>query len=82
MLNGAVCLTDSSDYLDEYLKHGENSSIYDLKHLKNLPALAEELLKNQEKMQTIADAGFQMAEKYHTWKFRAMEIHKLLQTMD
>ena len=82
MLNGAVCLTDSSDYLDEYLKHGENSSIYDLKHLENLPALAEELLKNQEKMQTIADAGFQMAEKYHTWKLRAMEIHKLLRTMD
>ena len=82
MLNGAVCLTDSSDYLDEYLKHGENSSIYDLKHLENLPAVAEELLKNQEKMQTIADAGFQMAEKYHTWKLRAMEIHKLLQTMD
>lgn len=82
MLNGAVCLTDSSEYLDGYLKHGENAFVYDLEHLEALPALVGDVLKNQERMQAVADAGFQMAGKYHTWKLRAMEIHKLLQTMD
>lgn len=82
MLNGAVCLTDSSDYLDEYLKQGENALVYDLRHLEALPALAGELLKNPEKMQAVADAGFQMAEKYHTWELRAIEIHRLLESMN
>ena len=82
MLNGAVCLTDSSDYLDEYLRHGENALVYDLKNLEELPELAEKFLGNPEKMQAVADAGFQMAGKYHTWKDRAMEIHRLLQTMN
>lgn len=82
MLNKALCLTDSSLYLDNYLKNFENAVVYDLKHIEKLSKLAEELLKDPAKMQEIADAGFKMAEKYHTWEQRAMEIHRLLLTMN
>lgn len=82
MLNGAVCLTDSSGYLDGFLKDGENALIYDLEHMEKLPALAGEFLKDPDRMQAVADAGFQMAEKYHTWRHRALEIHKLLETIN
>lgn len=78
MLNGAVSLTDSSVYLDTLLKHGENAAIYSLSELQRLPELAEELLQNEGKMQEIADAGFEMAKKSHTWAHRAKEIIKIL----
>lgn len=82
MLNGAVSLTDSSVYLDGFLRQKENAAIYSLKELEKLPQLAEELLRDEGKMQKIADAGFEMAGKYHTWKQRAEEIVKILHMMN
>lgn len=82
MLNGAVSLTDSSVYLDGYLREKENAVVYSLKELEKLPGLVEELLQNEKKMQEIADAGFEMAGKYHTWEQRAMEIIKILRALN
>lgn len=82
MLNGAVSLTDSSVYLDGFLKQKENAVIYSLKELEKLPVYAEELLQNQGKMQEIADAGFAMAKEFHTWEQRAQEITKILRALN
>jgi len=71
MLNGSVCLTDSSIYLDEILKDGENCGIYSLSELEKLPMIAKNLLDNPDKMQEIADRAYEMALKEHTWKQRA-----------
>lgn len=80
MLNGAVCLTDSSDYLAQYLKAGENAAVFSLERLDELPDLAKALLADEKKMQQIADAGFQMALEGHTWKHRAMEVIRFLES--
>lgn len=81
MLNGAVCVTDSSRYLDTFLKQKENAAVYSLEAMGKLPELVDELLGNEKKMQEIADNGFEMAEKSHTWEKRAMIILEFLRTM-
>lgn len=82
MLNGAVALTDSSVYLDGFLRQKENAAVYSLKDLDQLPVLAEELLRDEGKMQEIADAGFEAAMRCHTWERRAQEITKILRALN
>ena len=82
MLNGAVCVTDSSIYLDTILKDGENAALYSLNSLESLPEIIKGLLDSPERMQRIADAGYQMARNGHTWEYRAEEIMKILESID
>lgn len=79
MLNGAVCLTDSSIYLDEILRDGENCSMYSLEQMERLPDIAGDLLAHPDKMQEIADGGYEMAQAGHTWAHRAKRLHELIE---
>lgn len=78
MLNGAVCLTDSSVYLDEILHDGTDCRIYSLSRMEELPEKAKELLENPDRMQTIADNGYELAKAGHTWAHRAQALHQLI----
>ncbi len=78
MLNGAVCLTDSSVYLDEILHDGTDCRIYSLSRMEELPEKAKELLENPDRMQTIADNGYELAKAGHTWAHRAGALHHLI----
>lgn len=82
MLNGAVCLTDSSIYLDNILKDGQNCAIYKLSEMGRLPEIAEDLLENPEKMQQIAASGYTTAKDGHTWKDRAKVLHRYIEEND
>ncbi len=82
MLNGAVCLTDSSNYMDEYLVCNQNAVVYSLDNMEVLPGMVKTLLKNEMKMQQIADAGYQMALKDHIWEKRAIKIVEFLHSMN
>lgn len=79
MLNGAVCLTDSSIYLDDILEDQKNSAIYSLSEMEKLPEIAGALLEDVDKMQSIADSGYQLAQEGHTWAHRAGVLHKLVE---
>jgi hypothetical protein len=79
MLNGAVCLTDSSIYLDEILHNGKDSSIYSLSQMEKLPEIAAALLADPAKMQEIADGGYRLASEGHTWAHRAKVLHELIE---
>lgn len=79
MLNGAVCLTDSSVYLDEILHNGTDCSIYSLSQMDRLPEIAQELLADSDRMQEIADCGYELAKAGHTWAHRAQVLHKLVE---
>ncbi|MGN1083657.1 MAG: glycosyltransferase, partial [Lachnospiraceae bacterium] len=57
MLNGSVCVTDTSQYLLEHFKDGDTLCYYHLKQLSALPSLVSDLLANPQKMQQIADRG-------------------------
>ncbi len=71
MLNGAVCVTDHSEYLDEILKDGENAVFYDLKTIGNLPDIVDLYLKDNDKMQYIQEEAYSFATRNHTWENRA-----------
>ena len=79
MLNGAVCLTDSSIYLDTVLQDDVNCSIYTLEHMDRLPELAVGLLASPERMQEMADQGYETAQAGHTWAHRAQVLHELVE---
>lgn len=79
MLNGAVCVTDSSIYLDEILKDDQNAIIYDLTKIEQLPERIGKLLNNPEKLQQIADSGYETALHGHTWADRAKVVEQLFE---
>lgn len=79
MLNGAVCLTDSSVYLDSILHDGVDSCIYSLENMKCLPEIAAGLLADPDRMQRIADEGYNLAKAGHTWAHRAKQLHDLIE---
>lgn len=78
MLNGSVCLTDSSVYLDSILHDGIDCSLYSLKEKERLPEIVGALLADSAKMQNIADEGYKMAKSGHTWAHRARQLHELI----
>ena len=79
MLNGAVCLTDSSIYLDSILHDDVDCSIYSLEQIGRLPELAGKLLADPDHMQEIADEGYRLAKEGHTWAHRAGQLHALIE---
>ncbi|MBO5483683.1 MAG: glycosyltransferase family 1 protein [Lachnospiraceae bacterium] len=78
MLNGAVCLTDSSEYLKEECKEGTNLLCYSLDNLEQLPFLVRSVLDDVERGRSIAEAGKKLAEQKHTWAVRGREFLEYL----
>ena len=73
-LSGAVCLTDSSEYLSENFNNNENIIVFDLNRLEELPKLINKVLSDNELRQKIADNAYMVANKKHTWKVRTKEF--------
>lgn len=76
MLNGAVCLTDHSKYLDEILTPNKNVVFYDLKQLEMLPFIVHSLLSDKEHLKQIQQEAFKYASENHTWHQRARMLHE------
>lgn len=81
MLAGAVCVSDSTKYLEETFCTriaGEVDArellLYDVDKLEHLPTLITDLLSDYDSMQKIADRGYEKAKRSHTWECRAHEI--------
>lgn len=81
MLNGGVCVTDSSEYLDEVLTD-KDVAFFSLKELDKLPEIVKDLLANPNKMQEIADHGYETALKYHSWAKRAEVLHNYIEEIE
>ncbi len=77
MLNGALCLTDSSVYLDEILKDRENCRMYSTADIEALPDMVYGLLANPSGLQQIIDNGYKLAESAHTWEHRAALLNEM-----
>lgn len=74
ILNGAVCLSDTSRYLCEQLQEGEGICYYDLEHLDELPVKLKDLLQEETKMQDVVSRGREKVLDMHTWAKRAEQI--------
>lgn len=75
MLNGAVCVSDGSKYIDEILKDGSDFVEYNLADLSSLPKKIKDVLSNREKWERIVKSGYNNAKTSHTWAQRANRIH-------
>ena len=71
VLNGAVSVSDVSRYQTEEMPEGCGAVYYDLEHINELPKKVRKLLSDTDKLQKIADTGYEAAIKKHTWENRA-----------
>lgn len=76
MLNGAVCLTDSSEYLKEILLDEQNVLLYELSGMDQVPDKIRRMLDNPDRLREISEAGYKAAAKGHTWKERAKVLEE------
>lgn len=68
MQNGAVCVTDPSEYLTKHFADGDLLRYYSLKKLSALPDIVTGLLDQPDTMQQIADRARNYAEVNLAWK--------------
>ncbi len=71
ILNGAVCVSDTSRYLCGQLAEGEGICYFELENLQELPGIVKELLRDEEKRKKIVAAGAEKVSREHTWAARA-----------
>lgn len=76
MLQGAISLTDESEYLREHFTNGKNIQFFSLEHLDQLPELAHTLLTDTARSEHIRKNAYEKAAAYHTWEARAQELLK------
>lgn len=74
MLNGALCVTDRSQYLEDTFTNEEDIVFYELDVLETLPEKIQTYLKDSKKAEKIALTGKDKAQIYHTWRNREQEI--------
>lgn len=71
ILNGAVCVTDTSKFLCDELSEGEGVCYYELQQLDSLPDKVKELLSNEERTQDIVAKGKAKVLDMDLWENRA-----------
>lgn len=76
MLNGAVCLTDWSQYLEDELVEGREVLFYELDELQRVPGLAANLLGDRERWEYMQREAYRKAKKAHTWEQSVILLHK------
>lgn len=66
-LNGAASLTDPTTLLRNEYKHNDNILFFDLNNIDEATFIVDESLKDLDKLKKIAQAGYEIASKNHTW---------------
>jgi len=78
MLNKAVCLSDSSSYIDHVFENREiskkNIVLYSLNAVDQLPSIVNELLSNPKRASQIAQSGYDFVSKSYTWENQINEF--------
>lgn len=80
MLCGTCCLSDETVYLREHFTDGEDVVLFKRTELDELPGKIKYLLEHDEEREQIAAAGQKKAFLEHTWRVRAEQLLKLLDT--
>ena len=77
MLRGCLVFSATSIYLEETLPDNawESFSLTP-EELSAIPDRIKNLLEDESRAQEIANAGYQLAMKEHTWQARAEELHR------
>jgi glycosyltransferase involved in cell wall biosynthesis len=67
LMNGCVCISDTSELLTETIPDNAGVVCYSLEDIEAMAAGIKELSGNPDKMQEIADAGIEYALSHMTW---------------
>lgn len=78
MLNGAVCLSDTSRYLSDEFTDDKDILFYRLKELDGLADRVNDLLKDTFKLTYIADNAYNRCVHRHTWNERAEKLIEII----
>ena len=78
MLNGAICITDHSIYLDEIIKPGKQAIFYNINYIEMLPMIIKHSLDNIPRLEKMQKEAFEYAMTNHTWSARAKSLHSNL----
>lgn len=81
MLCHSVVLSDQSSYLVKHFTDGEDMILFDLEELDKLPGCVKQLLQDSKKTEQIAECGYQKAIQEHTWKNRAKDFLRIVDTL-
>lgn len=81
MLNGAVCFSDWSYYLQQELSEGIEYMRYDLDRLDLLPGMVKRLLNDRSRWENMQKQAYDKANASHTWQDRANRIHMMLREL-
>jgi hypothetical protein len=68
LINGCVCISDTSELLTETIPDHTGVVSYSLEDIEAMAVGIKELSANQDKMQEIADAGTKYALSHMTWR--------------
>lgn len=74
MLNGAVSINDTNNYLAQEFVDGQEAIFYDYQKLEELPDKIFHLLSHPDELDAIATAGQRKAQQHHTVLHRAQVI--------
>ncbi len=78
MMNKAVCVTDTSTYLQKRYVDGYNLVYFDMHNPEQMAADIKYLLEHLNVAQVIADRGYETCQKYDSWDIRAEQIYQIL----
>ena len=76
MLNGALCVSDRSNYLSEHYRDGYNIVYFDLDNPDQMAADVVWLLEHPDAAEQIAQKGKETATLYDTWDIRFENVVK------
>ena len=79
MLNGALCVSDHSEYLDDHYKDGENIIYFDLNNPKQMALDVKWLLEHPDAAQMIATRGYKTAKTYDQWENRFEHVLEVIE---
>ena len=81
-LNGALCLSDTSEALKRQFTDGKDIVFFDLKSINDIKdGIAEKyayLYEHKNEMRDIAENGYENALKNHSWSSRAIELERIM----
>ena len=78
MLNGAVCVSDRSEYLLEHYNDGEDIVYFDISNPGQMAADVKWLLEHPKQAAIIASNGQKKARQYDSWEIRNRQICELI----
>lgn len=79
MLNGAICLTDTSKWITDHFVPYSDIAVYSLSNTDEMLNIIDNLLHDDAMAKYITENARKKAETEHQWEARAKEILTLLQ---